>query len=172
MRCASSTGWRTGTCSTHVPISTCRVTAAITLINTIGSSVGRPRPNASVTHNPAKPRASTCRAKSLTRSSVRPVATGSGRRTLTTCTLMTSASFRREKTLGEPGEKADPEGDRAVVEIVTRIVQQATALAWAVAEPHHRSRHGLQHVGEILAAERRRNVALDTLGAADLGRDV
>jgi hypothetical protein len=52
MRCASSTGWRTGTCRTQVPISIFLVTAAITLISTIGSIVGRPRPNESVTHRP------------------------------------------------------------------------------------------------------------------------
>jgi hypothetical protein len=52
MRCANSTGWRTGTCNTQVPISIRLVTVAVTLIKTIGSIVGRPRPNESVIHSP------------------------------------------------------------------------------------------------------------------------
>src|SRR4051812_31887734 len=88
MRCASSTGCRTGTCNTQVPISIFWVTAAMTLIKTIGSRVGRPRPNESVTHSPAKPRSSTPRAKRAKRSRVRPVSPGTARITLTTCTLI------------------------------------------------------------------------------------
>src|SRR5438105_767982 len=65
------------------------------------------------------------------------------------------ASFCGEEALGEAREKADPDRDRAVVEIVARVVQQAAALARAVADPQHRPRPRLQHVGEILAAERR-----------------
>src|SRR5207253_5220289 len=53
-----------------------------------------------------------------------------------------------------------------------RVVQQAAALARADAEPQHRPRPRLQHVREILAAERWRNVALDMPLAADLGCDV
>src|SRR5207253_1139469 len=82
------------------------------------------------------------------------------------------ASFCGEEALGEAREKADPDRDRAVVEIVARVVQQAAALARAVADPQHRPRPRLQHVGEILAAERRRDIALDMPLAADLGRDV
>src|ERR1051326_2736850 len=176
MRWASSTGWRTGTCSTQVPISIRLMTAAMTLISTIGSRVGRPRPNESVTHNPVKPFASTWRERSLMRSSVFPVVSGVGRNTLTTCTLISPVSALSivflEETLGEPGEKADANGDRVVVEIVMRVMQRAAAFARAVAQPQHRAGHRLQHVGKIFAAERWRDIAVDLRLTADLGGDV
>jgi len=55
-----------------------------------------------------------------------------------------------EKPFGEPGEKADADGEGVVVEIVTRIVQEAAVLARPVAEPQHRARASIQHERKIL----------------------
>src|SRR5579884_524724 len=153
MRCASSTGWRTGTCRTQVPISTRLVTAAATLMSTIGSKVGRPRPNESVIQRPWNPRSSTCRAKLAKRSRVRPAMSGVPRRTLTTCTriLVCPLFGPFEKALGQAREEADAIRQGAVVEVVARVVQEAAALAGAVADPQHRPRPRPQHVGEVLA---------------------
>src|SRR4051794_31615581 len=174
MRCASSTGCLTGTCNTQVPISIRFVTAAMTLISTTGSSVARPLPNESVTHSPANPRDSTCRARSAMRSSVCPAIAGSGRVTLTTCTFIAGGPpvsvlvsiLSGQKALGEASEEAGADRQRGVVEVVARVVQVAAALAGTVADPQHRARPFEQHVREILTAKRRRDVTVDAFLAA------
>src|SRR5690348_8907952 len=57
-----------------------------------------------------------------------------------------------KEAFGEADEDADAGRDRAVVEIVFRVVQKAAALARAVAEPQHRARTLVEEVREILAA--------------------
>src|SRR3984893_9244227 len=80
--------------------------------------------------------------------------------------------LRFEEAFGEAREEADSDRQCAVVEIIARVVQHAAAFAGAIADPQHRARHLLQHVGKILAAERWRDVAVDLLFAADLRRDI
>src|SRR3954470_1228758 len=83
-----------------------------------------------------------------------------------------AALFGFEEPFGEAREKADPERQGIIVEVVAGVVKPATALARAVADPQHRARHRLQHVGKILTAERRRYIAVDPVLTADLGRDI
>src|ERR1700674_4191031 len=80
--------------------------------------------------------------------------------------------LRFEEAFGEAREEADADRQCAVVEVVAGVVQHAAAFAGAIADPQHRPRHLLPHVGEILAAERGCDVTVDLLLAADLGRDI
>src|SRR5260221_8333450 len=73
----------------------------------------------------------------------------------------------RQEPFGEADEEADAGRDGAVVEIVFRVVQVAAAGALAVAEPQHGAGTGVEEIGEILAAERRADVAGDRRLAAD-----
>src|SRR3954469_21777710 len=77
-----------------------------------------------------------------------------------------------EIALGELSEEAGADREGAVVEVVAGVVQVAAVVARAVADPQHRAGPLAQHVGEILAAERRRDIAVDLAGAADLFRDL
>src|SRR5260370_15138360 len=78
----------------------------------------------------------------------------------------------RQEALGETDEEADAGRDGAVVESVFGVVQVAAAGAVAVAEPQHGAGTRVEQIGEILAAERRADVAVDRPLAADLGGNV
>src|SRR5260221_8488271 len=77
----------------------------------------------------------------------------------------------RQEALGQADEESDAGGDGAVVEMVFWVGRVAAAGALAVAEPQHGAGTGVEEIGEILAAERRADVAVDRRLAADLGGD-
>src|SRR5580704_3336270 len=76
MRWASSTGLRSGTCSTHVPISTRVVTAAATETPISGSGRMKPRPIASKNHTLSNPSRSARRTLSSSAAPVKGAPSG------------------------------------------------------------------------------------------------
>src|SRR5260221_14771642 len=98
-------------------------------------------------------------------------------RVLRAFVVKTSSSLRpssprrviaRQEALGQADEEANAGRDGGIVEIVFCVVQVAAAGALAVAEPQHGAGTGVEEIGEILAAKRRADVAVDRRLAADL----
>src|SRR5690349_18864390 len=80
--------------------------------------------------------------------------------------------FERQCFFDQRGKVARAERNHLVVEIVIRVVQQASPRRTALAEEHIGARPRLKHVGEVLASHGGFVIRDDVLVAEDLATDL